>query len=61
MPMLDIMEMDRLYGKKWVVLDRSLKVVDHSPDLTALRGRYEGRGNYYTYFFAPGSFAVSLC
>lgn len=54
MAMLNVLEMDRLYRNQWVVLDRSLNVVDSGSDLQALRTRYSERLSHYTLYFVPG-------
>jgi len=48
-----VLEMGRQYGNEWVVLDRSWRVVDHGPELEALRDRHGGRPGR-TFFFTPG-------
>ena len=55
MAMLNVLEMDRLYRNQWVVLDRSLHVVDSGVDLQALRARHGERLSRYTLYFVPGS------
>jgi hypothetical protein len=55
MAMLNVLEMDRLYQNEWVVLDRSLKVVDHGPDLISLRARYGENASRYTMYFVASS------
>jgi hypothetical protein len=54
MAMLNVLEMDRLYQNQWVVLDRSLNVVDSGADLQELRARHESRNSHYTLYFVPG-------
>ncbi|MFA5140984.1 MAG: hypothetical protein WC728_17290 [Elusimicrobiota bacterium] len=55
MAMLNVLEMDRLYQNEWVVLDRSLKVVDHGPDLSLLRARYGESPSRYTLYYVASS------
>ena len=50
MAMFNILEMAGRYRNEWVVLDRSLKVVDHGPDLGALRTKYGPSQPSLTYF-----------
>lgn len=47
----DAGEIGRRYNSEWVVLDRSLRVRDHGPELKSLRERY---GANHTYYLAPG-------
>jgi hypothetical protein len=50
--MINVLEVSRLYCNQWVVLDRSLKVLDHGPDLQFLWSKYGSLSSRLTFYFA---------
>ncbi|MBI5202057.1 MAG: hypothetical protein HY925_10765 [Elusimicrobia bacterium] len=49
-PIFDAREIGKRYRNEWVVLDRSLNVRDHGPQLSELQ---EKHGPKNTYYFVP--------